>query len=276
MNGYARLSHVKGDVAGVSKDPDPKIDPVYLRGIDAASREFERECYGRRFYSETRTHYFRGDGSRLLMLREDLATVTTLTVDADGDGTYELTLVADTDYWLAPYEAAERGDPYRQIELNPNGTQLTTWPKYPRSIKVAGTFGYPEITESAGTIAAAIESTTATAVTMTDGHTAEPGDAVKIDSEWLYVADVDGNTLTVQRGINGTTAATHLISAPVSIRRYPADIEQAIAARATQTRWDVNSGNPQGPFAGVGNTNVGTYARWKAAIGRHANWAAVL
>jgi hypothetical protein len=75
-----------------------------------------------------------------------------------------------------------------------------------------------------GTLSAAISSTTATSMTMaTQAVPLVNGDIVEIDDELLRVSDVTrgspNDTFTVDRGVLGSTAATHLIDAPVA--RYP-------------------------------------------------------
>src|SRR5207249_1635119 len=55
---------------------------------------------------------------------------------------------------------------------------------------------------------------------------------ILIDNEQLFVSAVAANALTVVRGVNGTTAATHLDEATVSIFRYPAAIVDAAYACA--------------------------------------------
>ncbi len=270
MNIYCRLSHLRDDVAGVSGTSS--LDLTFLRLAEEVSREFDSSA-GRHFYSYTGTRYFRGNPRSPMVLRlpHDLISVSSLTVDDDDNGSYEITLAADTDYWLAPYEAAQRGEPYWHIELNPNGTQLYRWPTHPRAIKVTGIWGYSNETASAGTIAAAISSTTATSVTMTDGHTAEAGDTLIVDSEQMYCSAAAGNTLTVQRGVNGTTAATHLILAAVTVRRYPRDIEEAVKERVVGLRWDTQSGYAGSvQMAGEsGQPGRASYARWRATVQRY-------
>ncbi len=275
MNNLARLSHVKADVAGVTGTTS---DAVYERLIERVSREFEAEC-GRHFYAYSATRYYQGNSRSpgALRLPHDLISVTSLLVDEDGDGTYELTLASNTDYWLGPYEAAERGEPYWYIELNPNGTQLASWPRYPRSVKLAGLFGYSYELQAAGTLGAAISSTTATSVTMTAGHSVELGDTLIVESEQMYVSAVSSNTLTVTRGINGTTAATHANATAVSVRRYPRDVEEAVMERAVGLRWDSQGGYDMGaPLVGDPAIGIGTrasYARWSRACDRHRRWA---
>lgn len=276
MNNLARLSHVKSDVAGVTGTTS---DAVYERLIERVSREFEAEC-GRHFYAYSGTRYYQGRSMRSparLLLPHDLISVSSLLVDEDGDDTYELTLAANTDYWLGPYEAAERGEPYWYIELNPNGTQLGSWPRHPRAVKLAGLFGYGYELQAAGTLGAAISDTAGTSVTMTAGHSVELGDTLIVESEQMYVSAVSTNTLTVTRGINGTTAATHANGTAVSIRRYPRDVEEAVMERAVGLRWDSQGGyDMAAPLVGdpaIGTGARASYARWRRACDRYRRLA---
>jgi len=58
------------------------------------------------------------------------------------------------------------------------------------------------------------------------------GQLVRIDDEMLWVLAVDAgaNTLTVQRAVNGTMAATHAQGAAIEIYKPPADLN-ALALR---------------------------------------------
>lgn len=54
-----------------------------------------------------------------------------------------------------------------------------------------------------------------------------PAQTILVDTEQLYVTSISGNTLTVERGVNGTTAATHSGGATVYRYDYPALVVQA-------------------------------------------------
>lgn len=57
--------------------------------------------------------------------------------------------------------------------------------------------------------AGATITSTATSFTVTDGSLYQPGHIVMVDSEYLWVSSVSGNTVTMTRGTGGSTAATH-------------------------------------------------------------------
>ncbi len=59
------------------------------------------------------------------------------------------------------------------------------------------------------------------------------GSLIQMDSEWLQVMNVTGatglpsNTLSVQRGVNGSTAATHTSSSAISVFQVLTDVREA-------------------------------------------------
>lgn len=80
--------------------------------------------------------------------------------------------------------------------------------------------------EEYNSLSAAITTTTATTFTTNDAlggnQGMQTGSIVEIGLEQMYVRSVTGSTATVYRGWNGTTAATHLIQAIVSVNpRFP-------------------------------------------------------
>lgn len=77
------------------------------------------------------------------------------------------------------------------------------------------------------TLAVAITSTAATGITITSGADIADGDTIQIDAEQMNVVSGGGTTsLTVVRGFNATTAATHLIAAEVSLVQFPFTYQQ--------------------------------------------------
>lgn len=231
VNAYANLGMLKAEIGGNIGDTD---DDALLRILARTSRGIDEAC-GRHFYSLSATRYYDGGGARCLWLPDDLISITTLRADDNRDGTHELTLVADTDYWLWP-DNPQPNSPYLRLDLVDYGSpQLYRWPLGRRSVQIVGKFGYSEETEACGTLGAEIASTSATAVTMTAGHGLTGGETILVGSEQMYVSAVEVNTLTVVRGVNGTTAATHSNGATVTRRRYHRNIEQACVLEAART-----------------------------------------
>lgn len=259
LNCYAGLDDLTQSMKGGSSAVDKA---VALRVLEAVSRAYDRGLE-RRFWHGTATAYFDGNGKRVLRLRSsavvrgglyaDLLSVTTCKLDENADGTYERTLTENTDFWLAD---REEDGPYRALEIMTRSTQAVAWHRAPRSVEVVGSWGYSSETESAGTLGAAISSTTATSVTMASGHSVQAGNTIVVGTEQMFVSAVTGLVLTVVRGVNGSTAATALISAAVSRRRYPRPIELAVVAESARLIRDGLTG-----FSGqVANADFAGYA----------------
>lgn len=183
VNLYAGLETVKraAGISGADKDI------VLLRIIEAASRRIDQQVR-RRFIPLTATRLFDwpqelGSSSVILWLHDDLLAVTTLLSKAQD--TSPTTIVA-ADYFLEPQRY---GPPYNRIEMDLSAAAAYESGDTPqRSISVAGRWGYGEDTKAAGTLAAAISTTTATTLTCSDASLIDVGDTLLIESEQLYVS----------------------------------------------------------------------------------------
>jgi hypothetical protein len=141
------------------------------RAIQAASRSVESLCH-RVFYPETATKVFNRDewnsrGENLWLDNHDLISVSSVTAEG--------TLIAAATYDLRPPE----GPPFTGIRFDgsaPNG-----------DVSVSGVFGYRNDQLTAGTLAVAISTTSATTLTVSDGGLIGIGDVLTIDSERLQV-----------------------------------------------------------------------------------------
>lgn len=253
-NLYARLAAVKDDLGLTTTTHDATL----LRLIESVSRGFD-DVTGRRFYSEVAARYFDGRSFDRLLLQNDVLSATTLKVDAGGDGTYEMTLASPADYWFWP----DNEFPKRRVDLNPNGSQLGAWPEGRRRVEIVGTFGYSNDTELTGATVnddGGSMDTSETAVTVSNGSLFSAGDTLVIEAEQLYVsaAPTSGvaNDLTVRRGMNGTTSATHANGVAISRRRYPPAIELATLMQVSRIHKQIETG-----FAGnVAAGDVGGFS----------------
>lgn len=263
MNGYCRLAYCKADLAGVTGSD---MDATLLRAIEEASRQFDRDTH-RIFYSETGTFYYDGtDGD--LWMPDDFVAITSLNVDSNLDNTYATSLVADADYFLWPYN----GTPKRRIDLNFTGGQLQSWGGYypGRRVKIVGQRGYSNETEATGQTIGNLISIGAgdTSITVADSDCIDLGETLVIESEQMYVTGVpDSVTLAVTRGINGTTAAAHMNGVGILRRRYPRDVEAAVASRAVGARWDSQSGQSgmDGGSGGSSSSRV-SFAKYMTTV----------
>ena len=211
--------------------------------LQNASRYFDQETR-RKFFPYYQTQLF--DVPDLvthhvdtLIMSDDLLQVVTIT---NGD----LTTVTTTDYILIE----PNHTPYYAIKLRNESSliwQVNSHNGSEQVISVAALWGYHDDFANrakvlGGTLGAAISDTTTLTFTMTAGHSLVTGYTLIIDTEIFNVTNVVGNTVTAaKRGDNGSTAATHLISAPVYIW-HPVDIVHTAVLEICQSVYQLRSG----------------------------------
>jgi hypothetical protein len=110
--------------------------------VTAASRGIDDACK-RRFYPDTADvdRYYSPHNWQNITI-DDLITLTSLTTDQNGDGTFPQAWTLNTDFILEPLNAAADGRPYTGIRMHPRHVTfgLPAW--WPRSVKVTGKFGW--------------------------------------------------------------------------------------------------------------------------------------
>ena len=239
---YVSLDTFKGrGAANVTGGAD---DARMLALLEGSSRWVENWCRGRHFYPRIETRYFSGNGKKELALPGwDLIFITTLKEDDNNDGIYNVTW-ATTDYELAPYDhdpiRTLDPKPYWRLEVNTRsaGSQ-DVFIKGQKTYELVGEFGYCKLVEATGAMIneGAAFGISGTELTVDDGSLVEVGDTLVIESEYLYVTGQlvdDNNTLTVIRGVNGSTPASHADATAVSRLVYPEPIVQAVLMRTGQ------------------------------------------
>lgn len=253
MNLYSTVSKLKADLSASS----PFHDADYVRALDDASGAVNQHVKPRVFYATTATRTFDGNGGCIIWFEDDLVSATTVKLDEDGDGTFEVTLVVNTDYWLLP----DNGSPKRGIELNTLGQRLT-FIRRRKLLQVVGIWGYSNDTELTGAALDEADDGAETELHLDSPGLIDVGETIVIGTEQLYVSKVDGNILTVVRGINGSTAASHSDGDTVYRRRYPADVEWATRIIALRQLWGA-AGGQQGlaDFGGQPPEMMGQSAR---------------
>ena len=226
---YASIADIKG-VLGITATTD---DTMIRKIVEAASRSIDQYC-NRFFMTQSSTKYF--NGANVLWI-PDLLSITTLKTDEDGDGTFENTYQVATepiDYYLygVGLEDTLNTYPKIRIETSSNGDYGGFATGCQKGVQIAGIWGYgdgisatPYIVDT--TLTAAISSTTATTCAVTSVTNLSPGQLILIDTEQMYIYSIASTTLTVERGVNGTTAATHDTAKTIYIYQYPSDIRQA-------------------------------------------------
>lgn len=207
MNNYATLADYKSYVTsrGQTVTTDTTDDAVIESLLESASRYIDDET-GRVFYPYIQTRYFDVPSGRELLLDEDLLEIITLT---NGDSA----TMPTTEYHYVPKNI------YPAYGLKISDVSSYQWVSdtygsLENAVSVEAIWGFRQkyLSEGwkvGGTLGAAITTDNGTSATMTAGHTLATGQIWRIDDE-ILTGSVATNTLTISRGENGSTAATHL------------------------------------------------------------------
>ena len=246
---YIGLASLKSSIT----IPD-STDDVRLRSVMEAVAESVDAEVGRTFQPYTATRYFRSWDGNILRLDEDLISATSIKTDDDGDGTYENTWATPTDYFLEPANAAIRRQPYWEI-VTANYAGRYSFSSVQRGVQIVGVWGYwRDLLTLTATVAEALDSSE-TGVDLSGVSEVEVGQTILVDSEQMYITGIAGSTLTVERGVNGTTAAAHNSGAAVQLYRYPAAIVEAARLAAAKLFLD-----PHNPYGSTGSSDLGVVA----------------
>lgn len=251
---YATLADLKNYIRdGGASDLGTTNDTLMLATLESVSEtidaRMERSAFGSGFGPRTGTNKYDGNAGNKLRLRDDLLTVTSVTIRGSTAASATQTPVADTDYYLLNADGVYSPGPYRTLLLHLQG--ISAFGTGYRVTDIAGTWGYQNVTTTATATASAIGTTTTTSVTVSAGTEFSAGQTLLIDSEQLYVSAVSGTTLTVKRGQNGTTAATHSAAAAIAIYQYPSSVRD-VCIRLALRRWKARDGGADGMIAGEG------------------------
>ena len=230
MNAYSDVTTFKRRLDMVG-DTTQGWNNADLRDLlEAASRAIDDLCK-RWFYCHEAPRYFDGTSSPLFC--DDILSVTDIKLDEDGDGIYEKTM-APEDYVLYPLNTL----PKTWIEISSGSKYRTFANNIKRGVEITGIFGYGDgvsatpYTASGGAITVA--DGMLTQVTASDGTLFAVGQTIKVASEQMYITDIVTNTLTVKRGVNGTTGTAHT-PREAYIYDYPETIKLATVIQAM--RW---------------------------------------
>ena len=140
----------------------------------------------------------------VIPLDDWLVSPTTVTSykATDRSSSETLTQGYSDDYWLEPYNFSPK------VRLKLNEDTSKGFHSGQQTLSILGTWGYSNNTESVTTVDA-VSSTTATSVSVGSASDLSPAQTILVNSEQMYITGISGNTLTLERGVNGTTAATH-------------------------------------------------------------------
>lgn len=226
MNVYATVE----DAVGRLFITDTSQDALLLVLLEAASRAVDQHCQ-RAFFVESATRYFDTGPKSNLLVVDDLLVLTSLNTDSELDGTFdgETWTEGDTnDFILWPYNKW----PKMRILTVPAG-DFSFAKNVQRYVKIVGFFGFGNGKSATPYEASGVTVTVADAVlttlTVSVEGTIQAGHTVLAGTEQMFVtaATSDGSkAITVERGVNGTTAADQSTAA-ASIYRYPPEVNQA-------------------------------------------------
>ena len=127
----------------------------------------------------------------------------------------------NNDYWLLPYNTS----PKVEIELNEDTSKGFHGGQ--QTLADTGVWGYSNDLSGEKTTTGTIATETETAWGVEDASTLNTAQTIKVDDEQMYITGISSNTLTVERGVNGTTAATHTAGTSVYTYVYPTLVVQA-------------------------------------------------
>ena len=256
---YGDLTKLKDD--SVLKDPaaGPDDDDELFELLLAVSDWVDHYC-NRHFYPRNEVLLFDGNGGDRLLV-PDLISVSELAQAVDGGNSFDRTWDAG-DYRLLPHNAAPLmpwGHPYGAILGLSKGPAPTGrgagfgagigvglaegFASGVANFRIKGMWGYRCFAEPSGATLAATLATGPAALTVSDGGQFRVGQTLLLggagagggeNGEQLLIAAIDGNELTVSRGLNGTEPAEHPASTPLGILRWPPSVERAALIQAAR------------------------------------------
>lgn len=138
-NGYCTLAELKA----ACRITDNNDDTLLENCIESASRRIDGYC-NRFFYQRTATALTLYAGNLYYVGIPDLAAITELATDNNGDGTFS-TVWSASDYQLEPLDRGLQNRPATAIRAVSGKTfPLFAVPRRP-GIRVTGTWGWPSI-----------------------------------------------------------------------------------------------------------------------------------
>lgn len=226
MNWYATYKDIEAQAALPAGSASATVMESFL---EAASRVIDEYCR-RFFYIETATKYFDGVNDTRLKL-PDFLSLTAFTADTERDLTWDgETWTANTDYYVSGMSNIH-DYPKRFVCLAPSSTKAFV--EGDNYYKVVGQWGYGNGTSSpwktitpTGTVADATGTTLTISGAVADGSL-YTGHTLLVESEQMFVTSYTGTgtSVTVERGVNGTTAAAHSSKA-IARALYPTKVTQ--------------------------------------------------
>lgn len=251
MHVYASLAEFKDFMQqnGATVRTSTADDAVMLSVLESVSRRID-EWTGRGsgFGPRTGVNKYDGDGSSILWLRDDLASATPTVTIATGTGVAGTSATVETDYYLQRGDGSYGDPPYRRLVVHGVGSFRTVGSGF-RTVSITSTWGYPSITRTLTATTTEALDASETGIDVSALTEFSPGQTLVLDSEQVYVNAAATLTLTVDRGVNGTTAATHLTGLAIGRVIYNAAVVDA-CKRVALRRWRARDAGADGVDGG--------------------------
>ena len=250
MNVYTTIDELKQFLSGgLDMDTDEEDDPLLKSFCIEASRMFDTWVTNgvppkRRFYPQLAVKNYDFEDATRLRLFDDLLEATTLTTE---NGAVSITA---SDYVLAAAKGDYDRTPYKYVILVENAavSQFSYSGTIRKATALTGIWGYHDEwsdawEDSGDSVQDDPLSDSATTITVNDVD----GDDInglplrfktqqllRIEDEYLWITGTDATAgtdeLTVRRGMNGSTAASHALDKAIEIFRPMADVRNALKA----------------------------------------------
>lgn len=187
---------------------DQQVDSA----LEMAATAVDGLCH-RRFYNVLEAAYFewpsfqRAYPWRIWLDQKELASVTNPVPTVTVGGNTPQSIPNSAIFWSG---SSNYYPPYIYMELDRSQSYSFGQGNTPqRDTHITGLFGYWDKPRPAGTLAAAVSSTTATTITVSDSSLADAGDVLTIDSESFLVQDTAfADTGQAQSGSGCSTASS--------------------------------------------------------------------
>lgn len=224
-NAYGSLAGLKS--AGVLNLEGDAYDGRLLGLLEAAARWIDGYC-NRQFYAAAAVRQFDGGGRGRLPL-PDLIGITALQTRAAGGGPW--VEWAAGDYQPYPSDAGPRrpgGRPYSGVAAAGRAAGRV-FPAGIDTVAIAGLWGFGAVTADSGTAIKAGSPLAAgdSSLSVAAEGKLSAGQTLALGAEQLYVTAVDGATVSVARGVNGTAAADHSAGMAIGVYVYPGPVMEA-------------------------------------------------
>ncbi len=189
------------------------------RAIQSSARNVEGHLH-RIFYPNDTTRYFDWPNFqstypwKIYLDQSELADVTVNVPVVTTGGRSNPTVIPAANIFWGPWNYAP---PYTFLELDRSTSSAFGLGSTPqRDVGISGTYGWWMQTDPAGILAAAVSSTTATSVLVSDGSLLGVGNILIVDSERMLISDRSTAT-TGQTNLSGlTTNSTADVAATVT------------------------------------------------------------